>query len=668
MATKTLNPATAGTVAWLSDASWLPTGVPGAADDVVLAAGNAVSLSGAASVSTVAINPGALLDIAAGSTLSASNGITLNGGTLSLEGLLSGTTLHILSGSVTGTGVLSNVTIDGTDTLTAGSTLHLLVNTRFSNPNEAGISATAASTTIDLPTAIATTVTNGASSQVVVAATIDGGLLVAGSANAGAPTQFVLHSSSLVFGTQSFLAVAGQAEFDSAGADDGSVGHFANQGTILIGAGARLKLNTGLYNTGTIHIASGTLDASASASYGGTGNIAFDDGGGTALIINNGPYNFTGFRAGDTIDLGGLPPGVISAASFTESATGTTLVSGGLSVSLGGISPTAHYTIASDGAGGTLLTTDAQGPAPATYAVTPSNTAGIFTVTRNGDTSGAAVLTYGVSGTGSSPAIAADFLGNVLPTGVVTFATGETSKTITLPSSGVHPTADQSYVLAVSGAGTATGTVAGVPPVTPPLTPPANPAPYGVIGFVDGTTGASGTTPLAAPGAGGPSYLQGQYIYAGADSLALATQQASVFVHAGSGNDAIQVSSGQNVLDGGLGSNFLTGGSGQDTFFTDARQPGVVWNTVINFHSGDAVTLWGYTAGVSSYYWENSPAGAAGAQGATLRANIVGGTGRTGDGIDASITFAGLSVAQGKALQVVTGTQPAGSYLFLVAP
>ncbi len=189
-----------------------------------------------------------------------------------------------------------------------------------------------------------------------------------------------------------------------------------------------------------------------------------------------------------------------------------------------------------------------------------------------------------------------------------------------------------------------------------------------VIGSRDGTTGTSAAINPAAPAAGSPNYLQWAYVYAGSDDIALSTQMPNVFLHAGAGTDAIQVSSGQNVLDGGLGSNFLTGGSGLDTFFTDSRAPGTVWNTIRNFHAGDAATLWGFTPGVSTYRWDTATSGAAGSEGATLRANIVGGNGRTGDGIDASITFSGLSLNQAQHLQFATGTQGAGSYLYVFNP
>jgi hypothetical protein len=55
-----------------------------------------------------------------------------------------------------------------------------------------------------------------------------------------------------------------------------------------------------------------------------------------------------------------------------------------------------------------------------------------FTVTRVGDTSGAASVQYTVAGSGANPADANDFDGNQLPSGTVQFAPGETSQTITI--------------------------------------------------------------------------------------------------------------------------------------------------------------------------------------------------------------------------------------------
>ena len=203
--------------------------------------------------------------------------------------------------------------------------------------------------------------------------------------------------------------------------------------------------------------------------------------------------------------------------------------------------------------------------------------------------------------------------------------------------------------------------------VTITAVPQASGSPASLVGYADASTAVQGSMPLAVS-SGGPGYLQWQYIWSSSDAVALSTSVANVFLHGGAGNDALQVAHGQNVLDGGTGSNFLTGGDGNDTFFTDARSTAVVWNTIQNFHAGDAATLWGFVAGTSSYHWDTAISGAANAQGATLRGNIVGGTGRTGDGVDASITFAGLSVAQAQQLTITTGTAQAGSYLYITNP
>ncbi|MBX9592730.1 MAG: hypothetical protein K2X46_00090, partial [Roseomonas sp.] len=59
-----------------------------------------------------------------------------------------------------------------------------------------------------------------------------------------------------------------------------------------------------------------------------------------------------------------------------------------------------------------------------------------FTVTRAGLLAEAATVAWAVAGTGTVPADAADFAGGVLPTGTLTFAAGETSRTITVNVAG----------------------------------------------------------------------------------------------------------------------------------------------------------------------------------------------------------------------------------------
>ena len=191
-----------------------------------------------------------------------------------------------------------------------------------------------------------------------------------------------------------------------------------------------------------------------------------------------------------------------------------------------------------------------------------------------------------------------------------------------------------------------------------------------LLALRDGATGLESVVSMVPVGPGSPAYLRWQHLHDGG-SVAISSATPNVFIRTGGGDDAIQVTSGTNVLDGGTGSNFLVGGTGADggtdTFFTDARATNAnggapVWNTLVNFHAGDAATLWGFLPGVGSWRWDGI-SGADGYVGATLRADTRG----TGTA-DASITFAGLSVAQAQALQASTGSVGGQAYLFLQNP
>jgi hypothetical protein len=59
-----------------------------------------------------------------------------------------------------------------------------------------------------------------------------------------------------------------------------------------------------------------------------------------------------------------------------------------------------------------------------------------FTIQRSGLTSGSTTVAWAVTGAGTSPATAADFVGGVLPGGSVTFLPGDTEKLITVPVAG----------------------------------------------------------------------------------------------------------------------------------------------------------------------------------------------------------------------------------------
>ena len=140
-----------------------------------------------------------------------------------------------------------------------------------------------------------------------------------------------------------------------------------------------------------------------------------------------------------------------------------------------------------------------------------------------------------------------------------------------------------------------------------------------------------------------------------------------VFIHTGSGIDAISVASvgGTNILDGGTNSNFLVGGaagSGTDTFFVDARGAGSdVWSTISGFHAGDAVTLFGITPASKAIAWVDNE-GAPGATGLTLHATEAGAP-------QVSFTLAGYTTADlsNGRLGVTYGAETDGTpYLYVV--
>ncbi len=101
------------------------------------------------------------------------------------------------------------------------------------------------------------------------------------------------------------------------------------------------------------------------------------------------------------------------------------------------------------------------------------------------------------------------------------------------------------------------------------------------------------------------------------DNLNITASVPNVFIRSGSGNDAIDVSrvNGNNVLDGSGGSSFLTGGTGNDTFFLDDRAlASDTYSTVVNFHAGDNITVFGVDA-TNFHLTTQDNQGAAGAKG-----------------------------------------------------
>jgi hypothetical protein len=115
-------------------------------------------------------------------------------------------------------------------------------------------------------------------------------------------------------------------------------------------------------------------------------------------------------------------------------------------------------------------------PSNATFAVAPLNAVQsegnsgskpfTFTVTRATDTSAVQTVAWSLTGATANPANAADFVGGVVPTGVLTFAVGQTTQTITVNVAGdttVEPNEGFNVVLSgpTGGATITTATAAG---------------------------------------------------------------------------------------------------------------------------------------------------------------------------------------------------------------
>ena len=196
------------------------------------------------------------------------------------------------------------------------------------------------------------------------------------------------------------------------------------------------------------------------------------------------------------------------------------------------------------------------------------------------------------------------------------------------------------------------------PPPPPPPPPPTN---FSVLDTTTDTPFQTNGTPYSGPVAG----LQWEDIDTTTDNLNVTANVPNVFIHTGSGEDAINVShaNGNNVLDGSTGSNFLVGGSGDDTFFVDDRGPSAdIWSTVSNFHAGDSATIFGITQSGFDTSWVNGQ-GATGFTGLTLHVTAAGHP-------TASLTLAGFSTADMSNGRISTsfGSEADGTpYLFVHA-
>ncbi|AOC54544.1 Alkaline phosphatase [Microcystis aeruginosa NIES-2481] len=162
-----------------------------------------------------------------------------------------------------------------------------------------------------------------------------------------------------------------------------------------------------------------------------------------ALTVN---YSITG--TADSSDYSGATPGTGKTITFAaNSATVTVTVDPVFDLTFEPdetvvftLTEGTGYTVGTASTATGTITNDDPGLAiAATNAIQTEGDTGTkaftFTVTRSGKTSGTSSANWAVTGTGTNPANATDF-GGILPSGTVSFAANETSKTITVNVSG----------------------------------------------------------------------------------------------------------------------------------------------------------------------------------------------------------------------------------------
>jgi Ca2+-binding RTX toxin-like protein len=300
-------------------------------------------------------------------------------------------------------------------------------------------------------------------------------------------------------------------------------------------------------------------------------NLAEGDSGTTAFIFTvtrsgdisgvssaNWAVSGNGGSAVDAADfLGGvLPSGTVSFAAGESTKTLTVNVAGDRlaeaheSFTLTLSSPSAGTSITNGTTAGTITNDDAPGPSltlsgPLNLAEGDSGTtAFIFTVTRSGDISGFSSADWVVSGNGASAADAADFLGGVLPSGTVSFAAWESTKTITVNVAGdAVVEGDEVFTLvlsASSGTAIANGTTTGT--------------------IRNDDTAAGGNIPTE-----GDDRLVGTNLADRINGLG-----GHDTIDGGDGDDYLTGGAGNDILIGGIGNDTLDGGLGDDTYYVES--------------------------------------------------------------------------------------------------
>ncbi len=191
-----------------------------------------------------------------------------------------------------------------------------------------------------------------------------------------------------------------------------------------------------------------------------------------------------------------------------------------------------------------------------------------FTVTRSGATQTAVTVSYAVVATGGDGVEGSDFVNNTLPSGTLSFAAGETSKTVTLPVSGdLEPEANETFSVVLSNAnasagaavlatGQAGGSIANDDGIFTQFGTDEN----------DKTRGTSGNDVISA--GGGRDKVRGQdgddRIFGGDDDDNLRGDDGDDGLVGGAGDDRMRGGDDDDLLLGEAGDDRLRGDKGMD--------------------------------------------------------------------------------------------------------
>ncbi|MCZ8192386.1 MAG: hypothetical protein O9326_22355, partial [Microcystis sp. LE19-338.1B] len=228
-----------------------------------------------------------------------------------------------------------------------------------------------------------------------------------------------------------------------------------------------------------------------------------------------------------------------------------------------------------------------------------------FTVTRADNTTGTNNVNWAVTGSGSNPANATDFVGGLFPSGTVSFAPGETSKVITVNVQGdttVEPNENFTVTLSTPTNGatittaTATGTIN-----NDDFIGTSGPDTLAGTSGADAMTGLAGNDTYTVNDAGDlviEALNQGTDTVQAAISYTLPNNVENLLLTGtgnlnGTGNglnNQITGNSGNNTLNGAAGRDTLTGGVGTDTdifIFQFSQSTAAALDRVTDFAIGD---------------------------------------------------------------------------------